>query len=125
MGAPGLGCRTPTTCPPPRQKEGRSPPPHRGENTGAAGAEGDPPPGDTAAAPPPDAASSGLITFLVPPEAAQLITALDPGQMYLTLVGPDYEPAPIPALDLAPDTPLPGESGSELTPYGPDGTAAG
>lgn len=99
--------------------------PQPGENITAAGAEGDAAAGDTAAAPAADAASSGLITFLVPPEAAQLITALDPGQMYLTLVGPDYEPAPIPALDLAPDTPLPGESGSELTPYGPDGAAAG
>lgn len=94
---------------------GQTATPQPGENITAAGAEG------TTATTAPVVASSGLITFLVPLEAAQLITALDPGQLYLTLVGPDYEPEPIPSFQLNPSDPLPGETGSELTPYGPDG----
>ncbi len=98
---------------------GQTATPQPGENITAAGTEGEST-DDTAAATAIE--NSGLITFLVPPEAAQLITALDPSTLYLTLVGPDYEPAPIPALEIDPNTsPLPGESGSELTPYGPDG----
>ncbi len=93
---------------------GQTATPQPGENITAAG---DGTTATTAAAVP----SSGLITFLVPLEAAQLITALDPGQLYLTLVGPDYEPEPIPSFQLSPGDPLPGENGSELTPYGPDG----
>lgn len=97
---------------------GQTATPQPGENITAAGAEGD----TTATTAPATGSTSGLITFLVPLEAAQLITALDPGQMYLVLVGPDYEPEPLPSLTIDPDTnPLPGESGSELTPYGPDG----
>ena len=57
----------------------------------------------------------------MPVESAQLLSALDPGEIYLALVGPDYDPEPVPALELDPSAPLPGESGSELTPYGPDG----
>ena len=94
---------------------GQTATPQPGENITAAGAEG------TTATTAPVVASSGLITFLVPLEAAQLITALDPGQLDLTLVGPDYEPEPIPSFQLNPSDPLPGETGSELTPYGPDG----
>ena len=94
---------------------GQTATPQPGENITAAGAEG------TTATTAPVVASSGLITVLVPLEAAQLITALDPGQLYLTLVGPDYEPEPIPSFQLNPSDPLPGETGSELTPYGPDG----
>ena len=94
---------------------GQTATPQPGENITAAGAD------DTTATTAPAAGNSGLITFLVPLDAAQLITALDPGQMYLTLVGPDYEPEPIPSFQLDPADPLPGESGSELTPYGPDG----
>lgn len=96
---------------------GQTATPQPGENITAAGADGTT--ATTAAAP--AGANSGLITFLVPLEAAQLITALDPGQMYLTLVGPDYQPEAIPSFQLNPNDPLPGETGSELTPYGPDG----
>ena len=99
---------------------GQTATPQPGENITAAAAEGEENP-DAAAGAPPVIANSGLITFLVPVEAAQLLSALDPGEIYLALVGPDYDPEPIPALELTPETPLPGESGSELTPYGPDG----
>ena len=61
---------------------------------------------------------SGSITFSVPPEAAQQIASVEPGSIYLTLLGPDYSPVPLPPLD--PSQPLPGESG-QLTPYGPSG----
>ncbi len=98
---------------------GQTATPQPGENITAAGTDGE---STDEAAASTAIENSGLITFLVPPEAAQLITALDPSTLYLTLVGPDYEPAPIPALEIDPNTsPLPGESGSELTPYGPDG----
>ncbi|HMQ27113.1 MAG TPA: Flp pilus assembly protein CpaB [Acidimicrobiales bacterium] len=97
---------------------GQTATPQPGENITAAGTEGETTDTTAAAA----AGNSGLITFLVPLEAAQLITALDPGQIYLTLVGPDYEPEPLPSLTIDPDTsPFPGETGGELTPYGPDG----
>ena len=97
---------------------GQTATPQPGENITAAGAEGDT---TATTAAPTTSASSGLITFLVPIEAAQMISAFDPGEMYLTLVGPDYEPQPLPALELDPTDTLPGENGSELTPYGPDG----
>ena len=97
---------------------GQTATPQPGENITAAGAEGEDPAAAASAGP---IANSGLITFLVPVEAAQLLSALDPGEIYLALVGPDYDPEPLPALELTPNTPLPGESGSELTPYGPDG----
>lgn len=96
---------------------GQTATPQPGENITAAGAEGETTDTTAAAA----AGNSGLITFLVPVEAAQLLTALDPGEVYLALVGPDYEPEPLPALELGPETVLPGETGGELTPYGPDG----
>ncbi len=64
--------------------------------------------------------NSGLITFNVPPEAAQWIaSAQNGGGLYLSLVADDYVPKPLPPLDPAVAT-LPGESG-ELTPYGPQG----
>jgi len=99
---------------------GQTATPQPGENITAAAAEGEDP---AAAAPagPPVIENSGLITFLVPVEAAQMISALDPGEIYLTLVGPDYVPEPLPSLEVGPDTELPGENSSELTPYGPDG----
>ena len=96
---------------------GQTATPQPGENITAAGTEGETTETTAAAA----AGNSGLITFLVPVEAAQLLTALDPGEVYLALVGPDYEPEPLPALELGPETVLPGETGGELTPYGPDG----
>ncbi len=66
------------------------------------------------------ATNSGLITFNVPPEAAQWIaSAQNGGGLYLSLVADDYVPKPLPPIDPAVTT-LPGESG-ELTPYGPQG----
>jgi pilus assembly protein CpaB len=79
-------------------------------------------PGETASTNPDGsvaAPASGLITFSVPPEAAQRIASADPGAVYLTLVPEDYQPSPLPPLDL--NSPLPGEDGARLTPYGPQG----
>ena len=62
---------------------------------------------------------SGLITFNVPPEAAQWIaSAQNTGGMYMTLVADDYQPKPLPQIQDSGT--LPGEGG-ELTPYGPNG----
>jgi pilus assembly protein CpaB len=67
------------------------------------------------------AGGSGLITFNVPPEAAQYIaTAQQGGGLYMSLVADDYQPRPLPPLDPALAT-LPGEDPAELTPYGPQG----
>lgn len=63
--------------------------------------------------------STGLVTFVVPPDAARAIASVDGPQIYLTLVAKDYQPTPFPPLDTA--APLPGETGTLLTPYGPDG----
>lgn len=65
--------------------------------------------------------SSGLITFNVPPEAAQWIaSAQQGGSMYFSLVAQDYQPKALPPLD-ANVTLLPGEDPAQLTPYGPEG----
>ena len=72
--------------------------------------------GEEAAAP---VADSGLLTFIVPADAAQVIASLDPGDIYLTLVSRDYKPVEHEPID--PDAPLPGEDPDTLTPYGPDG----
>ena len=64
-------------------------------------------------------ATSGLITFAVPQLAAQQIASVEGSQYYLTLVAKDYQPAALPPLDIA--AALPGETGGQLTPYGPDG----
>jgi pilus assembly protein CpaB len=96
---------------------GQTATPQPGENITAAGADG----ATTETTAAPAAESSGLITFIVPVDAAQVIAALDPSSLYLTLVGPDYQPEPVPALEISPDDPLPGEDGSQLTPYGPEG----
>jgi pilus assembly protein CpaB len=79
-------------------------------------------PGETASTNPDGsvvAPTSGLITFSVPPEAAQRIASADASSIYLTLVPEDFQPTPLPPLDL--NTPLPGEDGARLTPYGPSG----
>ena len=82
-----------------------------GENTVLA-------PGETA--PEEETANSGLLTFNVPPVAAQWIAAAQQGGgVYMTLVGPDYTPEPLVAID--PNGPLPGEDAGQLTPYGPSG----
>jgi len=65
--------------------------------------------------------NSGLITFNVPPEAAQWIaSAQQGGGMYFSLVAQDYQPKALPPLD-ANVTLLPGEDPAQLTPYGPEG----
>jgi len=62
--------------------------------------------------------SGGLITFNVPPEAAQWIaSAQQNGGIYLSLVAQDYVPKPLPPIT---GSTLPGES-NQLTPYGPTG----
>jgi pilus assembly protein CpaB len=68
---------------------------------------------------PTSSTTSGLITFVVPAPAAQQISSVEGAQFYLTLVAKDYQPAPIGPLDSG--AALPGETGSQLTPYGPDG----
>lgn len=65
------------------------------------------------------AAGTGTITFAVPPDAAQRIASVDPAQIYLSLVPPDFEPVPLPPFDVAEQ--LPGEDGGRLTPFGPAG----
>jgi Flp pilus assembly protein CpaB len=68
--------------------------------------------------------NSGLITFSVPTTAAQYIASAVPGSIYLTLVPEGYEPTALPPLDLDTITEFPGEIGTQLTPYGPDGAPA-
>lgn len=65
------------------------------------------------------ATTSGLLTFALPALAAQQIASVPGGSFYLTLVPKDYQPEPLPALDV--NAPLPGETPSLLTPYGPEG----
>ena len=67
------------------------------------------------------ATSSGLLTLDLPIEAAQIIASVPTDAIRLTLTGPDYTPEPMPALDFGDLATLPGETGGELTPYGPDG----
>lgn len=64
--------------------------------------------------------NAGLITFTVPPDAAQRIASVGAEQIYLTLVPKDYVPTPLPPLDPFVQL-LPGEDGNQLTPYGPNG----
>ena len=65
-------------------------------------------------------ANGGLITFNVPPEAAQWIaTAQESGGLYLSLVADDYQPEAFGPLESGDS--LPGEDAGQLTPYGPDG----
>jgi pilus assembly protein CpaB len=65
------------------------------------------------------AAQSGLVTFVVPAAAAQQIASVSEAGVYLTLVPKDYQPEAIGPLD--PLAALPGETATQLTPYGPDG----
>ena len=80
-------------------------------------------PGETAATnadgTPVNSTSSGLLTFALPAKAAQQIASVPAGSFYLTLVPKDYQPQPLPALDI--NAPLPGEAADQLTPYGPAG----
>ena len=88
----------------------RSPIPLPGEQT----ATGDDGTGTT------DVLNSGLLTLSVPPAAAQVIASVGADQWYLTLVPPDYTPAPVPPLDREVAL-LPGQDASQLTPCGPEG----
>jgi pilus assembly protein CpaB len=80
-------------------------------------------PGETAATnadgTPVASGSSGLLTFALPALAAQQIASVNAGSFYFTLVPKDYQPTPLPALDV--NAPLPGETADQLTPYGPEG----
>lgn len=70
----------------------------------------------------PSAVNTGLITFQVPPAAAQLLASVSPDGFYLTLLPQTYVPEAIPEMD--PNiTLLPGEDPQLLTPYGPAGIA--
>ena len=65
----------------------------------------------------------GTIVLLVPAEAAQRLAAVDPADLYFTLIPDDWAQKPIgpisqPELD---GVSLPGEDGNQLTPYGPAG----
>jgi Flp pilus assembly protein CpaB len=70
-----------------------------------------------------DTGDTGLITFNVPPDAAQLIaTAQLNSSLYLSLVPEDYDPQEVgPVERIEPFiTTLPGQDPAQLTPYGPD-----
>lgn len=67
-----------------------------------------------------ESVNTGLITFQVPPAAAQLIASVPQDGFYLSLLPPTYTPTPLPAID--PNISLlPGEDGAQITPYGPAG----
>jgi pilus assembly protein CpaB len=80
-------------------------------------------PGETAATnadgSPVTSTSAGMLTFALPAIAAQQIASVAAGSFYLTLVPKDYQPTPLAPLDV--NTPLPGETADQLTPYGPAG----
>jgi Flp pilus assembly protein CpaB len=62
--------------------------------------------------------NGGLITVIVPPEAAQVLASIPAENMYLTLVSKDYKPEPTGEIDI--DS-LPSDNANQITPYGPDG----
>ena len=64
---------------------------------------------------------TGTITFAVPPDVAQRIASVAPSSIYLSLVPPDFQPVPMPQLEIF-ET-LPGEDANRLTPFGPAGRA--
>lgn len=76
------------------------------------------PEGEAAPAAPAADVQRGLITFIVPAEAAQILASIPPENIYLSLVGKDYEPVPTGDADLGT---LPSDDPDRLTPYGPEG----
>ena len=81
---------------------------------------GDAPPAEGAEGAAPAAVGNrGLITLLVPPEAAQELLSIGIDNLYLSLVPPTYVPEALEPLDLG-ETVLPGEDPRRLTPYGPN-----
>jgi hypothetical protein len=87
----------------------RSPIPLPGEQTQSTNANGTAGIGNT-----------GLITFAVPPQAAQIIASVPVSDLYFTLLPTDYSPVALPPLDALLQQ-LPGEDQNQLTPYGPNG----
>jgi len=75
-------------------------------------------PDATAAASPTSGVQKGMITVIVPPDAAQILLSVPPENLYLTLVSKDYEPKATGEIDI---TTLPSDNPRILTPYGPDG----
>ncbi|HWJ96665.1 MAG TPA: Flp pilus assembly protein CpaB [Acidimicrobiales bacterium] len=76
-------------------------------------------PADGAAATAPTAdVQRGMITLIVPPEAAQILLSIPPENLYLTLVSKDYNPKATGEVDI---TTLPSDNPKIVTPYGPDG----
>lgn len=75
---------------------------------------------DDAAAATTTQVNTGLITFQVPPAAAQLIASVPQDGFYLTLLPQTYVPQALPQID--PNlVSLPGEDATQMTPYGPNG----
>ncbi len=76
-------------------------------------------PADLGEAVPADGATTagnlGMITLAVPPEAVQLLLAVDPTTFYLSLVPSTYVPKALPVPSY--DDLLPGEDDTKLTPY--------
>lgn len=68
---------------------------------------------------------TGVIVFEVPPAVAQRLIALDPADIYLTLVSDTWQPTPLAPIDQAEldGAQLAGEDPNRLTPYGPNGFA--
>jgi Flp pilus assembly protein CpaB len=75
------------------------------------------PEGEAAPAPAPDV-QRGLITFIVPADAAQILASFPSDRLYLSLVGKDYEPVPTSGPDLSS---TPSDDPDRITPYGPEG----
>jgi Flp pilus assembly protein CpaB len=68
---------------------------------------------------------TGVIVFEVPPAVAQRLIALDPADIYLSLVSDTWQPTPLAPIDQAEldGAQLAGEDPNRLTPYGPNGFA--
>ncbi|MGN6695812.1 MAG: Flp pilus assembly protein CpaB [Aquihabitans sp.] len=73
---------------------------------------------DGAASNPTAGVQKGMITLIVPPDAAQILLSVPPDSLYLTLVSKDYEPKATGEIDIST---LPSDNPKILTPYGPDG----
>ncbi len=66
-------------------------------------------------------AGGGTFTFQVPPDVAQLLYSIDPGQLYFSLIAQDYVIEALPPLTDDVVKILPGENGEILTFCGPTG----
>jgi pilus assembly protein CpaB len=72
-----------------------------------------------------EASDTGVIVFEVPAAVAQRLVALDPADVYLTLVSATWQPTPLGPIgaDELGGGVLPAEDPNQLTPYGPAGFA--